>query len=118
MAIRSGFGGVAGGQGVAGEPVEVLAPVAGVEGSQLVDERLCDRRRIVVLRRGEPAAGRLEVLQHHDERAVGRVVGRVPDARRPHGQLATDRRVELGLRHAEADHPEEGLLLGVYAARS
>jgi hypothetical protein len=58
------------------------------------------------------ASGGDEVFEHHHERVVAVVERRVPHARNAHRQLVADRRVELRLGHAEADHAQELTLLG------
>ena len=71
-----------------------------MELGQLVDERLGHVEHVLVLGAEEAAAGGVEVLEDHDERVVGVVVGRVPDLRHPHRQLVADRGVQLRLGHA------------------
>ena len=55
----------------------------------------------------EPAPGSGQVFQHHHELPVRRLIRAVPNARRPHGQLAADVGVHTRLGHAQADLPDQ-----------
>ena len=80
----------------------------------------CRRRDIedVVVRRVDEAASRgLEVLQHHDERAIGYVVVGVPHPWRPNRKLVAHFCVEARLGDPKADLPQKlSLLFGRTAA--
>lgn len=59
----------------------------------------------------EPASRGFEILEHHHEGAVIRVIGGMPHPRRPDRQLVADLRIQACLCDAKSDLPQELPLL-------
>ena len=107
-----GSGAAAGAEGVPAQPVELSTPVRAVELGQLVDEGHRDVEHVGIVRLREAATARGQILEHHDE---GRVVRVVPGAEHlgdADRQLVAHGRVELCLGHAHPHHANEFPLLG------
>ena len=83
-----------------------------MELGQLVDEGDRDVEHVGIVRLREAAAARGEILEHHDEGHVVRVVPGAEDLGDADRQLGAHGRVELGLRHSHPHHAHEFPLLG------
>ena len=89
------------------EPRQVLAPVLRVQHGELVHEPVGDVEDIFVLGAEEATSRCFEILEHHDERSVVGVVGRMPHLGDAHRELGADVGVEAGLGDPHADHADE-----------